>query len=512
MPSPAPAPWWCRRRPATRWRWPPRRSTQGASPPSSTRPRAAPTRGHAVELLERALALWRGPAYGEVADLPFARVARLGQLDERRLTAHEALATRRLALGEHARVADDLTTLVDAHPWREELRLAHVLALYRAGRQPDALASYETIPPRPAATSWASIRPAGRPSCTRPSSRRTRRSPRLGPQVPAATGRPGPAGHLGGDPRRSAPGQGGTEPEPESGRAVHRPAARLPVLRTEVVGPRGRAGHDRHGTGRSRTGHPLRPRRRRQDDAGAGRRRAVRRRRPARRCVVSGPVGRRARRRGTGPTSWPTWWGRRWRCGGRPTPRPGDRRAGSPTRARRDHRLVLVLDNCEHVVVRPSSHRRRPAAARRARGHGARHQPRGRWGWPASGSWPSLRSPCPIPATSGRPRSPRGFPRCSCSSHGPGPLGAAARGRRRATAPLLGTLCRRLDGLPLALELAATRVPALGLPAVVTRLGDRFRLLGSGRRGRSRAPPARSRRRPDLELGPAARTPSETGN
>ena len=52
-----------------------------------------------------------------------------------------------------------------------------------------------------------------------------------------------------------------------------------------------------------------------------------------------------------------------------------------------------------------------------------------------------------------------------------------------ATAPLLGTLCRRLDGLPLALELAATRVPALGLPAVVTRLGDRFRLLGSGRRG-----------------------------
>ena len=51
------------------------------------------------------------------------------------------------------------------------------------------------------------------------------------------------------------------------------------------------------------------------------------------------------------------------------------------------------------------------------------------------------------------------------------------------TAPLLGTLCRRLDGLPLALELAATRVPALGLSEVVARLGDRFRLLGSGRRG-----------------------------
>ena len=51
------------------------------------------------------------------------------------------------------------------------------------------------------------------------------------------------------------------------------------------------------------------------------------------------------------------------------------------------------------------------------------------------------------------------------------------------TSPLIGTLCRRLDGLPLALELAATRVPALGLSEVVARLGDRFRLLGAGRRG-----------------------------
>ena len=96
----------------------------------------------AVALLERALALWRGPAYGEVADLEFARGA-VAQLDERRLTAHEALARARLALGSHARVADELTALVEEHPWREDLRLSHVLALYRAGRQPDALASFE---------------------------------------------------------------------------------------------------------------------------------------------------------------------------------------------------------------------------------------------------------------------------------------------------------------------------------------------------------------------------------
>lgn len=51
-----------------------------------------------------------------------------------------------------------------------------------------------------------------------------------------------------------------------------------------------------------------------------------------------------------------------------------------------------------------------------------------------------------------------------------------------ASAPLLATLVRRLDGLPLALELAATVVPALGLAEVASRLGDRFWLLG-GRRG-----------------------------
>src|SRR5690606_37332264 len=53
------------------------------------------------------------------------------------------LARSRLELGEHAAVADELRELVAAHPWREGLRMAHVLALYRSGRQADALASFE---------------------------------------------------------------------------------------------------------------------------------------------------------------------------------------------------------------------------------------------------------------------------------------------------------------------------------------------------------------------------------
>ena len=95
-----------------------------------------------VATLIRALTLWRGPAYGEFADAEFARGA-VARLEEQRLTAHEALARARLELGDHALVADQLTELVEAHPWREDLRLSHVLALYRSGRQADALASFE---------------------------------------------------------------------------------------------------------------------------------------------------------------------------------------------------------------------------------------------------------------------------------------------------------------------------------------------------------------------------------
>ncbi|RTL47694.1 MAG: hypothetical protein EKK40_18970 [Bradyrhizobiaceae bacterium] len=49
-------------------------------------------------------------------------------------------------------------------------------------------------------------------------------------------------------------------------------------------------------------------------------------------------------------------------------------------------------------------------------------------------------------------------------------------------APLISQICRQLDGIPLAIELAAARVPLLGLPTIVADLGDRFRLLTAGRR------------------------------
>ena len=432
---------------------------------------AAP--GHAVELLERALALWRGPAYGEVADLPFARGA-VGQLDERRLTAHEALARARLALGEHARVADDLTTLVDAHPWREELRLAHVLALYRAGRQPDALASYETYrrtlrdelgidPSSQAAelhqavlTQDPSLDRAAAPGPGPPGTTRSRRPPRRRPRERARSGR---------DRARPRPGRAPACGPPAG--PAHRGRR-----------PRGRAGHARRrrwpAPAWSRSPAPAASARRRWRWPPPG---APPPTSPTVRgswtCRPSSPPAR-----GTGPTSWPTWWGRRWRCGGRPTPRPGDRRAGSPTRC-------ATTGSCWCSTTASTWSRPPPPSptgcCSTRQGSRCSSPAASRWGWPASGSWPSLRSPCPIPATSGRPRSSPTFPAVQLFVARARAAGAALE-VDGATAPLLGTLCRRLDGLPLALELAATRVPALGLPAVVTRLGDRFRLLGSGRR------------------------------
>ncbi|MFD0470506.1 BTAD domain-containing putative transcriptional regulator [Nonomuraea thailandensis] len=92
-------------------------------------------------LLRQALELWRGGAYAEFADEPFARAA-VARLDEQRLVALEELAETRLGLGEHGPLAAELADLVAGHPLRERLRAVHMRALYRAGRQGEALASY----------------------------------------------------------------------------------------------------------------------------------------------------------------------------------------------------------------------------------------------------------------------------------------------------------------------------------------------------------------------------------
>lgn len=95
----------------------------------------------AATVLREALAMWRGPALAEVAFEPFARVE-VDRLEEERLAALEARIEADLAIGQHAEIIGELQQLVAAHPTRERLASQLMLALYRSGRQTDALEAY----------------------------------------------------------------------------------------------------------------------------------------------------------------------------------------------------------------------------------------------------------------------------------------------------------------------------------------------------------------------------------
>lgn len=93
----------------------------------------------ALPRLQQALGAWRGPAYADFTEPPWARNER-ARLAELRLHALERLAQTRLDLGQAARTVPDLDAHVAEHPWREDGWRLLALALYRTGRQGDALA------------------------------------------------------------------------------------------------------------------------------------------------------------------------------------------------------------------------------------------------------------------------------------------------------------------------------------------------------------------------------------
>ncbi|WP_030434640.1 BTAD domain-containing putative transcriptional regulator [Actinoplanes subtropicus] len=93
----------------------------------------------ALRVLDEALAWWRGPAYADFPDAAWPRADR-SRLTELRLQAVEQRAEAHLALGRPAEAVPDLDEHVTAHPWRERGWYLLALALYRSGRQGDALA------------------------------------------------------------------------------------------------------------------------------------------------------------------------------------------------------------------------------------------------------------------------------------------------------------------------------------------------------------------------------------
>ncbi|MCG5218616.1 BTAD domain-containing putative transcriptional regulator [Streptosporangium soli] len=396
-------------------------------------------------LLADALALWRGPAFADFADESFTWAA-VARLTEQRLTAHEDRAELRLTLGEHALLAGELGDLLAEHPLRERLRAAHMRALYRSGRQSEALDSYERL--------------------------RVLLADELGLD-PSADLVALHQAILTQDPALAAPAV------PESPPA--RPATNLPAPLTDLVG---------------------------RDDAVA----EIRARLGTNRLVtLTGPGGvgktRLAVETARGLDPFPDG---AWLVELAALDRLADQDAvsllaetimavldirdtagaeqGEPltavkrlTEVLRARRLLLVLDNCEHVVEPVAELAGLLlTAAPGLRLLATSQEPLGLagevvWGVP----------PLEVP---GRADGLAELERTGSVRLFVARASAAARGFSldEDTAPAVAVLCRRLDGIPLALELAATRVRALGVHGLVDRLDDRFRLLATGHRG---APP-----------------------
>ncbi|MBQ0904516.1 BTAD domain-containing putative transcriptional regulator [Micromonospora sp. U21] len=379
-----------------------------------------------VERLTEALALWRGEAYADVADAEFVR-AEATRLAEQRLTVHERLAEARVARGEHDLVAAELAELVARHPLREGLRAVQLRALYAAGRQSEALDSYAEL--------------------------RDRLADELGLD-------PGPelvALH-----RRILEQDAGLSAPPKA--AIIRNS--LPAQLDELVG-------------RSEALSELR--------ALLPRQRLVT-------LVGPGGVGKTRLATETARTQFLPDGVHLVELAALP---PGDPRVAeqvlgaldtretagtslSPadrlTAALRHRQLLLVLDNCEHVIepvaeVVARLLRDAPGVSLLA----TSREPLGLTGevlWevpplsvPEDGDLDAVR----------RSAAARLFAARAAAQQ----RGFRLDGR---TAPVVAQLCRRLDGLPLALGLAATRVRALGVRGVVDRLDDRFRLLTTQQR------------------------------
>jgi predicted ATPase/DNA-binding SARP family transcriptional activator len=407
-----------------------------------------------VALLSDALALWRGPALADFADEPFAAPV-IQRLEEQRLVALEELAEVRLALGEHSVLVGELGDLVARHPLRERLRALQLRALYRAGRQIEALDSYAELRKRLADELGLE-----------PGTELTSLHQAILEQDPA----------LGGAPTLEPSGP--------------RPRTNLPAPLTELVGRTSAVDAVRSLVTEGRLVTLTGP-------GGVGKTRlAVETARQLADTVADGAwliefAG--LDRQGCPESSCPPdeWvveaiasvLGVREDAGAMPPVDLADRLAD----VLRAKEILLVLDNCERLVEPVAQ-----LAARLLRGApGLRilatsQEPLGldgevRWFVPPL-EVPGTASLQPGRDAEGMLASVRGFSAvrlfvARCAAAAPGFVLDADN------AAAVATICRRLDGIPLALELAATRVRVLGVHELLSRLDDRFRLPATGHRG-----------------------------
>ncbi|MEU6612221.1 AfsR/SARP family transcriptional regulator [Streptomyces parvus] len=408
----------------------------------------------ALAALGEALALWNGPA---LADLP-DRTAIASRWEARRLDARRAALGALLALGRPGEALPELAVLCDTHPLDEPLQALRIRALRDAGRPAEALAAYEEV--------------------------RTLLDDRLGTGPgPALRGlhtellHPGPASGAAPTPG-TAPATGAV-PAPEDVPAATQPPATPPPpapgnLRarlTSFVGRDTDMAALREDLGRARLVTLLGP-------GGAGKTRLSQE--TAEAAAEAWPDGVWLAELApvddpdTVPEAVLGALGARetvLRGAGAEELRAADRTGGDPLVRLTEHcaprRMLLLLDNCEHVI----------GAAAALADHLLAHCPQ-------LTVIATSREPLGVPGEFVRPVDPL-----------PDPMalrllaerGAAARPGFRtdadeATAAACAEICRRLDGLPLAIELAAARLRMLTPRQIADRLDDRFRLLTNGSR------------------------------
>ncbi|MEW1548758.1 BTAD domain-containing putative transcriptional regulator [Streptomyces tsukubensis] len=394
----------------------------------AARARRTPDPAVRAGLLGRALAVWRGPAFADFAEEPFARAA-AARWEEERLVVVEDRAEARLALGDHAALAAELAGPVAAHPLRERLHAVRLRALYASGRQAEALDGYASL--RRALADGLGVDPG--PELVALHTAMLRQDPALdAPRTAVPEVRGEPAAATGPAPALAPAGE-------LIGRkdAVAEVAGLLASRRlVTLTGP--------GGVGKTRLALAVADRIadrfpdgvRLVELAGAGGELAE---------TVAAELGLRD----------DGVWGVR-------SPGPA---AGRLAAALSGRRMLLLLDNCEHVVDRAAA--LVELLLRRAPGLVVLTTSQEPLALAPETLWP-------VP-----PLDPDAAVRLFAER-------AAARspgfrlddGNRAAVA----AVARRLDGLPLALELAATRVTALGVHRLPGLLDDRFRVLRAGRR------------------------------